>query len=190
MSDDVRPIASPSQTVGPFFHFALAPDTTLGRMADPARSGERIQLRVRVLDGDGAPVPDALVELYQADDAGKFPATSDRASAPFPGFGRLPTDADGWCTFETIRPGSVDGGSLGAQAAHINVCLLARGLLRQLYTRIYFAGDRDLDRDPILGLVPSDRRDTLVASRASEPGDSWDFVIRLQGERETVFFDL
>lgn len=187
MSDPRRPagerIATSSQTVGPFFHFGLAPDDSLGRIAEPGAAGDHIRLRLRVLDGDGQPVPDALLELYQADAEGAYAGTS------FSGFGRLATGSDGGCTFETIRPGSA-----GAEAAHVNVCLFARGLLRHLHTRIYFADDPSLHADPILSLVPPERRATLIAVRSPDAeaagGATWDLVIRLQGSDETVFFDL
>ena len=106
----------------------------------------------------------------------------------FCGFGRLPTGADGSCTFETIRPGRVADGAGPAQAPHINVCLFARGLLRQVYTRIYFAGDELIATDAVLAQVPESRRHTLVAHETT-PG-AWLFDIRLQGDGETVFFDL
>jgi protocatechuate 3,4-dioxygenase alpha subunit len=104
--------------------------------------------------------------------------------------GRLPTDAQGSCTFETIRPGRVADGRGGLQAAHVNLCLFARGLLRHLYTRMYFAGDPALGDDALLAHVPEDRRETLLA--IADPGApaTWSFAIRLQGDRETVFFDL
>jgi protocatechuate 3,4-dioxygenase, alpha subunit len=179
-------VATASQTVGPFFHFGLAANEALGRVAPPDADGERIRLRVRVLDGDGAPVPDALIETYQADARGRYGAS------PFHGFGRLPTGEDGTCVFETVRPGAVSG-EPGPQAPHVNVCVFARGLLRHLYTRIYFPDAGDLERDPLLALVPGPRRETLLARPAAGPGaDSaeWEFVIRLQGAGETVFFDL
>ena len=135
MTAPERPIATGSQTVGPFFHFALATDASLGTLAPEGVEGERIHLRVRVLDGDGMPVPDALVEIYQADARGRY------RDPAFAGFGRLPTGHDGACTFLTVRPGSVGAAGAPAQAPHVNVCLLARGLLRQIYTRIYFEGD-------------------------------------------------
>jgi len=176
------PIASASQTVGPFFHFGLATNEALGIVAPAGAPGERIRLRVRVLDGDGVPVPDALIEVYHADANGVY-------GTSFSGFGRLPTGSDGVCVFETIRPGAVQQGSAPRQASHVTVCVFARGLLRHLYTRIYFAGDPDLAVDPILSLVPPDRQPTLMATPDREAG-IWDFTIRLQGDRETVFFDL
>ena len=190
MSERERPVATSSQTVGPFFHFGLTTDVTLGRIAGSGTAGERIQLRVRVLDGDGAPVPDAVVELYQADADGNYaPDVPGGEERGFSGFGRLPTDADGVCRFSTIKPGTVRTGTF-VQAPHVNVCFLSRGLLRQIYTRIYFDGDAGLAGDPLLGLVPADRRHTLLAHPAADEPGAWEFVIRLQGEGETVFFDL
>jgi protocatechuate 3,4-dioxygenase alpha subunit len=204
MSDASPPVATASQTVGPFFHFALATDDSLGRLAMPGTPGERIRLRVRVLDGDGLPVPDALVEIYQADASGVYAALTDGRAAlhgAFTGFGRLPTDVEGLCTFETVKPGAV-ASAVGAQAPHVNVCLLARGLLRQVYTRVYFAGEAGHSEDPVLRLVPPGRAATLMARRLEDDtreadaqpaawvGATWDFTIRLQGPDETVFFDL
>jgi protocatechuate 3,4-dioxygenase alpha subunit len=190
MSDPARPIATSSQTVGPFFHFGLATDIRLGQVVAPDATGERIQLRIRVLDGAGLPVPDALIEVYHADADGNYgqPAGGEGAGG-FHGFGRLPTNADGTCTFTTIKPGIVRTGTV-EQAPHVNVCFLSRGLLRQIYTRIYFEGDAGAASDPILDLVPAERRHTLMAQpAAAEPG-TWEFVIRLQGDGETIFFDL
>jgi protocatechuate 3,4-dioxygenase alpha subunit len=171
-------IATPSQTVGPFFHFGIAADDHLGSPAASA-VGERLHLHLRVVDGAGMPLPDALIEIYQADAAGEY------GGSGFDGFGRLATHADGSCVFETIRPGRV-----GGQAAHINVCLFARGLLRHLYTRVYFAGDPDLEHDPLLALVPADRRATLLATPAAGVSGTWHWEIYLQGPHETAFFDL
>lgn len=179
--DTARPVATPSQTVGPFFHFGLTADSALGTLVPDGVSGERLRLQVRVLDGDGEPVPDAVIELYQADGAGAY------RQPPFTGIGRLPTGEDGACVFDTVRPGAV---SVGAQAPHVNVCVFARGLLRHLYTRIYFAGDVGLESDPLMTLVPADRRQTLLATPAAGQSGTWQFTIRLQGEDETVFFDL
>jgi len=179
-------IASASQTIGPFFHVGPGASDACGVVAAPGVPGERIRLRVQVFDGDGAPVTDALVELQQADASGRSwePAGVDDPPV-FSGFGRLATSEDGACCFETIRPGP----SSPDEAAHITVCLFMRGLLRHLVTRIYFDGDPAIDRDAILALVPAGRRATLVA-RGSDDGATWDFIVRLQGERETVFFDV
>ncbi len=175
-----------SQTVGPFFHFAMGTDPALGTLVAEGTKGERIRLVVRVFDGDAEPISDALIEIYQADADGHYPV--DRAAhAGFSGFGRLATDIDGTCVFETIRPGLVEDEGGRAQARHINVCLFARGLLHELYTRIYFAGDPGLASDPLLGCVPEDRRRTLIASPEAATG-TWRFDIHLQGEHETVFF--
>jgi protocatechuate 3,4-dioxygenase alpha subunit len=167
-------VPSPSQTVGPFFHFCLTADTTHGRLF-PDRAS-RMRLAIRVTDGAGAAVTDAAVEIWQAcDEPG-----GDSA------FGRLPTDADGTCEFDTVRPcAPPDGG-----APHINICLFARGLLRQVYTRLYFAGDAPLADDPVLALVPAGRRDTLIARLDPADARRWLFHVRLQGADETVFFDV
>lgn len=167
MSDDSALVASGSQTVGPFFHFALTADAAFG-VVKPLGPGERIRLVVRVTDGDARPVSDAIVELWQA-------IAGDHRAA----FGRLPTDADGSCEFETVRP-----------PRHINVCLFARGLLRQVHTRIYFADDPELESDPALRLVPADRRATLIATPDGAVPNRWRFDLRLQGAGETVFFSL
>lgn len=169
MSDGERLVATGSQTVGPFFHFALTARPE-GRMIDrfPA-GGEPMTLRIAVRDGDGQPVVDAMIEVWQAGV-----------------FGRMPTAADGTCEFETIRPvARGDGG-----AAHINVCLFARGLLRQIHTRIYCDGDAELIGDPVLRLVPEDRRRSLLATSSREEPGVWQFAIHLQGPQETVFFDV
>lgn len=192
MSDPASTIvASASQTVGPFFHVGPARSGQLGRMASADTPGEAMHLRVRVLDGDGVPVDDALVELWQADAAGACSTEPAAGQAPpsFSGFGRLATNDDGWCTFETIRPGAESAVERAREAAHFTVCLFMRGLLRHLYTRIYFAGDPALETDPLLGIVPEARRPTLLAHPGAD-GATWEFTVRLQGDGETVFFDL
>jgi len=160
-------------------------------MASADTPGDAIYLRVRVLDGDGVPVNDALVELWQADAAGAVSTQPAAGQAPpsFSGFGRLATNDDGWCTFETIRPGAERGAEGVHQAAHFTVCLFMRGLLRHLYTRIYFAGDPALETDSLLGIVPEARRPTLLAHPGAD-GATWEFIVRLQGDGETVFFAL
>jgi len=184
---------TPSQTVGPFFAFSLTAKP-LGQMAGPGALGEPVRLAIRVFDAQGAPVPDAIVELWQADASGKYEHPEDmqpRSPDPaFCGFGRLGTDEAGTCRFETIRPGRVPGLAGDQQAPHINVIVLARGMLSALFTRIYFADDPANAEDAALALVPEDRRSTLLAQPdAAQPG-VWNFDIHLSGDRETVFFDL
>jgi protocatechuate 3,4-dioxygenase alpha subunit len=188
-------IPSASQTVGPFFNFALTTNSRLGILAGEGVEGERIRLAIRLVDGDGIGAPgDALIELWQADARGCYAHVIDLREAErdpnFYGFGRLETDANGECVFDTVRPGSVPDGSGGTQAPHINVIVLARGLLKHLYTRIYFAGETANPQDPALALVPEGRRATLLAHPVEAQPDTWRFEIRLQGEAETVFFDV
>ena len=162
--------ATPSQTIGPFFRVCVAADAGHGRVLRDRTP--RITLAIRVLDGTGAPVDDAMVELWQADGMGGY------------AFGRLGTDDAGRCEFETVQPPAPASG-----APHVNVCVFARGLLRHLLTRIYFSGDERLAQDSLLALVPEHRRATLVAQPdATSPG-RWIFDIHLQGDNETVFFD-
>ena len=176
-------IPSASQTVGPFFNFALTPDARLGVLAGEGAEGDRISLALRVVDGDGAPTPgDSMIELWQADARGRYTQGID---PNFRGFGRLETDSHGECIFETVKPGPVDG-----QAPHINVIVFARGLLKQLYTRVYFEGEAANAHDPVLALVPKDRRSTLLARPVAGRPNAWSIEIRLQGEAETVFFDV
>lgn len=146
------PVASSSQTVGPFFHLGLKPQSS------PA-DGDSITLTMRVTDGDGRPVEDGLIELWNVSS-----------------FVRLATDSTGTSTCEIAR------------APYINVCFFARGLLRQLHTRVYFGAEPSLASDPVLRLVPESRRQTLVA--ASEAERRWVFHLRLQGPQETVFFEV
>ena len=191
---------TPSSTVGPFFLFGLVPssaggvDLVTNRLATPDAEGERLRIEGRVLDGDGVPIPDALVEIWQADASGRYAHTNaegQRANTAFKGFGRAPTDNDGLYWFETIRPGRVPGPEGRAQAPHILLNVFARGMLRHATTRIYFSDETSNADDPILALVPADRRDTLIARRADDNGAPvYRFDIRLQGENETVFFDV
>ena len=175
--DPDRLIATASQTVGPFFHFALTPDGVRNE-GRPNPDAAAMQLAIYVTDGQGQAVGDAMIEIWVA--GGDGPCA----------FARLPTHADGTCAFDTVRPAAVTGGAGARQAAHVSVCIFARGLLRQLYTRIYFAGDSALDDDDVLALVPVDRRGTLVATSDSAHADRWIFHLRLQGPDETVFFDV
>jgi protocatechuate 3,4-dioxygenase alpha subunit len=177
----VKLIPTASQTVGPFFNFGLTADQSLGILARDGAVGERIRLEFRVVDGDGKPTPgDSMIELWQADASGNYPS-----SGSFYGFGRLETNKEGICVFETIKPGAVAG-----QAPHINVIVFARGLLRHLFTRVYFAGEPANASDPVLALVPEARRGSLLARPVAGQPNTWRMEIRLQGEDETVFFEL
>jgi len=192
------PERTPSQTVGPYLHIGLAQggygarEIFTSTLAEPGMPGARIRIEGRIFDGEGNVAPDALVEIWQADHAGRYAHPADGrplSSNSFRGFGRCPTDKDGGFAFETIKPGSVPGPGGTTQAPHINVGVFSRGLLKRLFTRIYFAGEPANASDPILALVPADRRDTLIAkSDAAKPG-LFRFDIRLQGGNETVFFD-
>jgi protocatechuate 3,4-dioxygenase alpha subunit len=157
--------------------------------------GERIRLSFRVIDGDGSPTPgDSMIELWQADARGRYAHALDphagEVDPNFCGFGRMETDLSGECVFETVKPGSVPDPHGGMQAPHINVALFARGLLKQLYTRVYFDGEPGNATDPVLALVPEERRVTLLARPAAGQPSTWCMEIRLQGEAETVFFDV
>lgn len=182
---------TPSQTVGPYLHLGLTDARSLSRIAGDGVKGERLWLTFRVLDGDRVPVPDAMIELWQADAEGNYARQDSGAGgAAFRGFGRSATAEDGSCTFETVRPGRVPGPSNTAQAPHINVSILGRGILKRLSTRVYFAGEPANDADPILALVPEDRRATLLAQPDPARARNWNFDVRLRGEGETVFFDV
>ncbi len=182
---------TPSQTAGPFFHLGLTDTRSVGCVAGEGAKGERVWLTFRVFDGDGLPVPDAMIELWQADSDGNYPHHgSSRQGRTFCGFGRLATAEDGSCTFETIRPGRVPGPGDTLQAPHINVSVFARGLLKRLSTRAYFAGDPAHSEDPVLALVPENRRATLLAQPDPSRAGGWRLEIRLRGESETVFFDV
>ncbi len=189
-------VATPSQTVGPFFHLALDRPQWADMTQDNPQ-GERIVIEGRVTDGDGAPVADACLELWQANAAGRYAHPDDtRTDTPldpnFRGFGRVSTDADGGFHVATIRPGPVPGRGNALQAPHIAVALFARGLLKPLYTRIYLAGEPTNDADPVLASIDDPaRRRTLIATRreGSNP-PTYRFDIVMQGARETAFFKL
>jgi len=192
---------TPSQTVGPFFKYGLTPvgqydwnDAFTNNLVTPDVSGDRIRIEGRVFDGDGVPVPDCMLEIWQADSQGRFADPKDKRALPnakFRGFGRCGTDANGAFAFDTIMPGQVADPDGKPQAPHILLAVFARGMLRHFYTRIYFGGEASNDCDPVLALVPADRRATLIAAR--EPGNGsavYRLDLRLQGDNETVFFDI
>ena len=182
-------IPTPSQTAGPYLHLGLTKVECLSRAAGNRISGERIQLLVRIFDGDGLPVPDAVIELWQADADGNYP-DSTYSDTGFRGFGRMPTSEDGACRFETIKPGRVKGAGNTMQAPHVNVSVMARGLLKRLATRVYFAEEPSNAVDTVLASVPESRRWTLFAHRDAGQASLWRFDVRLRGEGETVFFDV
>jgi protocatechuate 3,4-dioxygenase alpha subunit len=179
---------TPSQTAGPFLHVGLTDTRSVSCVAGEGAKGERLWITFRLLDGDGLPVPDAMIELWQADSEGNY--KEGGADGEFSGFGRLATEEDGSCTFKTIRPGRVPGPGSTLQAPHINVSVFSRGLLKRLSTRVYFADDRANSEDPVLALVPEDRRATLLAHPDPVRDRGWIQVIRMRGEGETVFFDV
>ena len=159
---------TPSQTVGPFFGVGL-PFEKGEQLAPPGAAGV-MRIEGQVLDGKGEPVPDALLEIWE-------PAT---------GFGRARTDSEGAFSFTTVKPGPVPAPDGGMQAPHFNVTVFARGLLRHLVTRMYFPDETEANgADPVLNLVEPARRETLIAKNC---GGVLHFDVRLQGERETVFF--
>jgi len=187
---------TPSQTVGPYFAYSLTPAqygynfTSLAgpRMTDGQIQGEHIRVTGQVLDGDGVPVSDAMIEIWQADALGRYPDASRQDG--FVGFGRVGTGSDPhkrfW--FDTIKPGATADG----QAPHLNVIVFMRGLLSHLYTRIYFSDEAALNAtDPVLDSVDEARRQTLIARREEIPGGTvYRFDIHMQGASETVFFNV
>jgi protocatechuate 3,4-dioxygenase alpha subunit len=181
--------ATASQTVGPFFRIGLE-QLYVTDLAPSAAAGDKIAIHGRVVDGDGQPVNDAVVEIWQADAHGKYAHPDDMQHKPltpgFKGFGRVPTDESGVFRFTTVKPGSVAGPHGMPQAPHLLVAVFMRGLLIHLMTRIYFPEDPANATDPVLNLVPAARRPTLIAKQS---GDGLEWNVVLQGGNETVFFD-
>ncbi|WP_326955291.1 protocatechuate 3,4-dioxygenase subunit alpha [Amycolatopsis sp. NBC_01286] len=182
-----RLLPTPSQTVGPYLSIGLPwPD---GPYVVPEGTPGALWIRGTVRDGAGDPVPDAMIETWQADPEGGFHHPDDprsEASDEFRAFGRCPTETDGTYGILTLLPGPLPGGGGTTQARHIDVSVFARGLLNRVVTRIYFA-DQDNSADPTLASVPAERRDTLIAAKTA---DGYRFDVRLQGDGETVFFAL
>ena len=192
---------TPSQTVGPYFAYGLTSngkydwnDAFNNNLVTSDSSGDRIRVEGTVFDGDGRPVPDSMLEIWQADAQGRFSDPQDKRALPnssFKGFGRCATDADGGFAFDTIKPGIVPDPDGKPQAPHLVVAVFARGMLLHLYTRIYFSGEAGNATDPVLALVPADRRATLIAQQANCNGNAvYRLDIHLQGDNETVFFDV
>lgn len=186
---------TPSQTVGPFYAIGLT-RTPMNVMATESTQGERIRIEGQVFDGDGAAIPDVMVEIWQANAYGRYNHPEDKQEKPldatFTGWGRSGTDDKCFYSFETIKPGPVPGVDNSVQAPHINVCIFARGMLVHAFTRMYFADEPANDADPVLNSVKNKkRRQTLLAVRDERDGKPvYRFDIRLQGENETVFFDM
>jgi protocatechuate 3,4-dioxygenase alpha subunit len=185
--------ATTSQTVGPFFSIGLT-RVNKNNLAGPGISGEQVTIAGRVVDGDGKPVPDAMLEIWQANSHGKYPHPEDAQAKPlepgFLGYGRIPTDENGKFSFTTIKPGSVPGPDGKAQAPHIAVSVFMRGLERRLVTRIYFPKEAANAGDFVLNLVEPARRGTLVAKKTAGQIGALEWNVILQGDEETVFFDI
>ena len=188
---------TPSQTVGPYFAYGLAPEqygyqqnlTSIAgsQMADSETEGEHIRVEGQVFDGGGNSISDALVEIWQADAMGRYahPADPRGSNSTFKGFGRCGTGTDPrnrfW--FDTVRPGKV----AAEQAPHLNVIVSMRGMLLHAFTRIYFPDEPANATDKVLNAVPAERRGTLIATR--QGSNVYRFDIHMQGDNETVFFD-
>jgi protocatechuate 3,4-dioxygenase alpha subunit len=194
---------TPSQTVGPYFSYGLTPEiyhyayrSAVGdRLVQSGTEGQRIRIEGRVLDGNGEPVPDAMIEVWQANAHGRYnhPADERRDNLldpDFKGFARTGTGVDPGkrFIFDTIKPGAVGDG----QAPHLNLIVFMRGLLSHLYTRVYFSDEAEANAaDPVLATVPEERRHTLIAQRDEAPGGIvYRIDIHMQGPGETVFFDV
>jgi protocatechuate 3,4-dioxygenase alpha subunit len=182
---------SASQTVGPFFSIGLE-HLNRNDLVVTGIPGTVVTIRGQILDGDRQPVPDAQLEIWQADAEGNYSEDKCEAAGQgpvkFTGFARIFTDTPGRFGFRTIKPGTVRGVSGEVQAPHIAVLVFMRGLLKPLYTRIYFPGEAANDSDAVLSLVPVDRKGTLIA-KGSKKNDSFEWNVLLQGSDETVFFE-
>lgn len=183
--------STPSQTVGPFFSIGLM---HMNR-ADlwEGSTSERLTIQGSVLDGDGQPVPDAILEIWQADPDGRYHhpehSAASNSATPFFGFGRIPTDDHGRFSFTTVKPGPAHGPDGKPQAPHLQISIFMRGLLKQLVTRLYFPEEPLNAADPVLQVVPESRRATLVAHQTGSDGNTLEWNVCLQGGNETVFFD-
>jgi protocatechuate 3,4-dioxygenase alpha subunit len=181
-----------SQTVGPYFHIGFS-GMLIPVVAGPGVEGSRITIRGRILDADRMPIPDALLETWQANSAGMYAHPEDKQGPPlrtgFLGFGRVATDDDGAFSLTTIKPGRVPGPGGVLQAPHIAVSIFMRGILRRLVTRIYFPDEPSNEGDPVLRSVQPERRATLIAKTISGNADALEWNVYCAGEQETVFFD-
>ncbi len=178
-------INSPSQTVGPFFHIGFD-RFYVNDLTATGVSGERVIISGMIMDGDGKPINDAVIEIWQADAQGHYVSAEHAA---FKGFGRIATDEHGAYSFVTIKPGRVAGADGELQAPHIAVSIFMRGLLKRLVTRIYFPDEASNHADTILELIPPERRATLMANKIVGEAAKLEWNIVVQGKHETVFFD-
>ncbi len=184
---------TPSQTVGPYFHIGMIRGSEHVLVNDRT-TGQRIRILGTVWDGKNQPIPDAVIEIWQADAHGFFnhPADPNQAQADpdFRGFGRCGTDAGGCFEFKTVKPGGTAGRDGQPQTPYVNVRIFMRGMLVQAYTRLYFSDESQNNSDVVLNSLPPEQRETLIAQR-EDAGDlpSYRFDIHMQGERETVFFE-
>ncbi|MFO1349904.1 MAG: protocatechuate 3,4-dioxygenase subunit alpha [Gammaproteobacteria bacterium] len=190
------PEPTAAQTIGPFFGgFLVGRNQYRVSLIEAIASHDFPQIIVSLclLDAEGAPVNDAMCEIWQANPHGRYDHPADRRNAPllpgFTGFARAHTDADGACEFITLMPGRVPASAGGLQAPHISVSIFARGLLQRLVTRVYFADDPTLAEDEVLNLIPAARRQTLVAQADPAQPHRYGLTLRLGGSGETVFFD-
>lgn len=188
----MRLIATGNQTVGPYFHLGLT-QMLIPNVAGPDAEGTRVTIHGRVLDADQQPIPDALLETWQANAHGKYAHPEDTQSKPlqkgFMGFGRVATDDEGKYSLTTIKPGRVPGPGGVLQAPHLNVSVFMRGLLRHLVTRIYFPDEPSNREDPLLKLVEPSRQATMIAKSAPGRPGVLEWTVITAGENETVFFD-
>ncbi|WP_312253289.1 protocatechuate 3,4-dioxygenase subunit alpha [Stenotrophomonas sp.] len=181
--------STPWQTVGPYYRLGLEPLYRV-EIAPAQAQGERVQVQGQVFDGEGVPVSDAVLEIWQADAQGIYAHAEDPRcddhDPSFDGWGRVPTDDQGRFVFSTVKPGRVPGLRGEAQAPHLVVLVFMRGLLQATRGRIYFSDEASNGDDAILALVPAERRHTLVAQAQGQGVYHWD--VRMQGPDETVFF--
>jgi protocatechuate 3,4-dioxygenase, alpha subunit len=181
-----------SQTVGPFFSIGFD-WLNSAELSGPGVAGERIVMQGTVLDGDGKPVVDAVLEVWQANAQGKYAHPEDKQDKPveagFRGFGRVATDDNGRFRFSTVKPGRVPDRSGRLQAPHLAVTVLMRGLLKHLVTRVYFPDEPSNAEDEVLNLIESPRRASLIARKVSGRAGVLEWNVVMQGKEETVFFD-
>lgn len=188
---------TPSQTVGPYFAYALTPsryplhEIFSSDLTGPGIEGQTVTLTGHVLDGDGIGITDAMIEIWQADAKGSLEHStigSGTSNAGFKGFGRCETLAGGAYAFTTVKPGRVVGADGKPQAPHLGVTIFSRGMLTHLFTRVYFEDEASNAQDQILNIVPADRRHTLIAKKVGD--NAYRLDLRIQGGDETVFFEV